>query len=43
MSEKIDDETKLVEEKIRKFTEVQYSALDEYRSKAQNNYHTLSW
>lgn len=42
MSEKIESETKLAEEKIRKFTENQYSALDEFRTKAQNDYHTLA-
>lgn len=42
MSERVDKETKLVEEKIRKFTENQYSALDEFRNKAQNDYHTLA-
>lgn len=42
MSEKIEKETKLVEDKIRKYTENQYSALDEFRTKAQNDYHTLA-
>lgn len=42
MSEKAERETKLVEEKIRKYTENQYSALDEFRTKAQNDYHTLA-
>ncbi|XP_025407368.1 uncharacterized protein LOC112681318 [Sipha flava] len=42
MSEKVEKETKLVEEKIRKFTENQYTALDEFRTKAQNDYHALA-
>lgn len=42
MSEKVEKETKLAEEKIRKFTENQYSALDEFRTKAQNDYHALA-
>jgi len=42
MSERTEKETKIVEEKIRKFTENQYSALDEFRLKAQNDYHTLA-
>ncbi|XP_050545826.1 uncharacterized protein LOC126908042 isoform X2 [Daktulosphaira vitifoliae] len=42
MSEKIEEETKIVEEKIRKFTENQYSTLDEFRTKAQNDFHSLA-
>lgn len=42
MSEKLDKETKLAEEKIRKFTEDQYYALDEFRTKAHNDFHTLA-
>lgn len=42
MSESVEKETKIVEEKIRKFTENQYSSLDEFRTKAQNDYHALT-
>lgn len=42
MSEKVENETKRIEEKIRKFTENQFSALDEFKTKAQNDYHTLA-
>ncbi|VVC32305.1 Hypothetical protein CINCED_3A011752 [Cinara cedri] len=42
MSDKVEKETKLVEEKIRKFTENQLSALDEFRTKALNDYHALA-
>ncbi|XP_050420763.1 uncharacterized protein LOC126833458 [Adelges cooleyi] len=42
MSEKVEEETKLVEEKIRKFTENQYFALDDFRTKAQNDFRSLA-
>jgi len=42
MSEKTEKEAKLVEENIRKFTENQYSALDDFRTKAQNDFHALA-
>lgn len=42
MSEAIEKETKHVEDKIRKFTENQYSSLEEFRTKAQNDYETLA-
>lgn len=42
MSDMVEKETKLVEEKIRKFTENQLSALDEFRTKALNDYHALA-
>lgn len=42
MSEKAEREAKLVEDNIRKFTENQYSALDDFRTKAQNDYHALA-
>lgn len=42
MSEVVEKETKLVEDRIRKFTENQYSTLEEFRTKAQNDYYTLA-
>jgi len=42
MSEVLEKETKRVEDKIRKFTENQYSSLEEFRTKAQNDYETLA-
>lgn len=42
MNESVEKETKIVDDKIRKFTENQYSALDEFRNKAQNDYYTLT-
>lgn len=42
MSEVVEKETKVVEDKIRKFTENQYSNLEEFRTKAQNDYYTLA-
>lgn len=42
MSDKVEKETKLVDEKIRKFSENHLSALDEFRTKALNDYHALA-
>lgn len=42
MNDVVEKETKLVEDKIRKFTENQYSTLEEFRTKAQNDYLTLA-
>jgi len=42
MSEALEKETKHVEDKIRQFTENQYSSLEEFRTKAQNDYQTLA-
>jgi hypothetical protein len=42
MSEIVEKETKLVEDRIRKFTENQYATLEEFRTKAQNDYQTLA-
>lgn len=42
MSEVLEKETKHVEDKIRKFTENQYSSLEEFKTKAQNDYQTLA-
>lgn len=42
MSEVVEKETKLVEDRIRKFTENQYSTLEEFSTKAQNDYYTLA-
>lgn len=42
MNSVVEKETKLVEDRIRKFTENQYSTLEEFRNKAQNDYQTLA-
>lgn len=42
LTESVDNETKLVQDKIRKFTEKQYSGLDEFRTKVENEYNSLS-
>lgn len=42
MNDSVDKEIKYVEDKIKKFSEKQYSALDEFRTKVKNEYRSLN-